>query len=160
VGGGAVTELPNAPLDGDELDSAIRSVERSLAVLLRRARALSARIARDVHPHLDASAYGIMLRLASGEATTVTELSLALGIGKPTVSRQVPALEHLGLLIRTPAPDDRRAAQLSLTPDGAQRLAAAREGRMQAFRAVLGEWPREDIETFGRLLSRFNEHTF
>jgi DNA-binding MarR family transcriptional regulator len=127
-----------------------------MLVLLRRARAGYDSVAAKVHPALDAAAYGILSLIESGTASTVTALAERLSVGKPTISRQVSALESLGLVLREPSAEDRRAMDLRLTDEGRARLTAARLRSKEQFRALLKEWPIEDVETLADLLSRFN----
>lgn len=135
---------------------AVDRVEQELLLLLRRARSRFEQLASEVHPGLDAAAYGIMQLIHSGTATTVTEVAGRLSIGKPTVSRQVTALEELGLLHREHAATDRRAMELRLTPDGLARLTETRTRSKERFRGLLGEWPVDDVNALGELLARFN----
>jgi hypothetical protein len=44
-------------------DEPYRVVEHEIAILFRRARARSADLARDVHPELEADAYGLLVRI-------------------------------------------------------------------------------------------------
>lgn len=137
-------------------NAAVEALELELAVLLRRARAFSAQIAREVHPDLEPGAYGLLVRLAATGGERLTDLAAAFGVGKPTVSRQVAVLERLRLLERTPDPDDARAQVLRLSPDGAARLESARSARRERFRGLLARWPETDVESLARLLQRFN----
>lgn len=130
-------------------------VEQQLVLLLRRARAGFEQVAREVHPGLEASAYGILHLVDTGTATTVTQLAERLGVGKPTVSRQVTALEALGLVERVA--DGSRTVQLQLTGDGRARFRSARRRRQQRFRRLLGSWPADDVAALGDLLTRFND---
>ncbi|MDO3700681.1 MarR family transcriptional regulator [Micromonospora sp. C28SCA-DRY-2] len=141
----------------DELPEPLRAVEHELTVLLRRGRAVSWEIAREVHPNLEPNAYGLLLWLRRCDSIRLTDLAARLGIGKGTLSRQINGLEALGLVRRDPDPTDRRAAQLSLTDQGRQRFDAARSARLRQFRRTLEDWPARDVEEFARLLSRFNE---
>ena len=131
-------------------------VEQQLVLRLRRARTWFGQLARDVHPDIDAAAYGILRLVDNGEATTVTALAERLSVGKPTVSRQVSALEELGLLERLPAEPGSRLVHLRLTDVAASRFAAARARRVEEFRGLLGEWTEQDVATFGALLTKFN----
>ncbi|MCW2620859.1 MAG: transcriptional regulator, MarR family [Frankiales bacterium] len=131
-------------------------VTRELGLLLRRARAMSETLAREVHPGLDASAFAILHLVACGEATSVTDLAARLSVGKPTISRQVTALEQLELVRRRPAAQDRRAAVLELTEMGRASFAAARASREERFRRLLAGWSAADLELFAGLLGRLN----
>jgi DNA-binding MarR family transcriptional regulator len=133
------------------------TVAHQLAVLLRRVRAVSRDVARMVHPDLDPTAYGLLIRLEETGGERLTDLSAYFGVGKPSLSRQVASLERLGLVTRERAPDDRRSARLVLSAEGATRLQAARNSRRGQLRAQLERWPVQDVETFGRLLRRLTD---
>lgn len=135
----------------------VEVVEQELVLLFRRARAVFEQTAREVHPGLDVSAYGLLFLIDTGEATTVTALSGRLGVGKPTVSRQVSALEKLGLVSRSGSEDDRRAVRLALTAEGGTRLGQARARRQEGFRTMLAQWDPADVAALGDLLHRFNQ---
>ncbi|WP_229399395.1 MarR family winged helix-turn-helix transcriptional regulator [Micromonospora okii] len=135
----------------------LRDVEHELTALLRRGRSLSWEVAREVHPNLDPNAYGLLLWLRRADESRLTDLAGRLGVSKGTLSRQINALEALGLVRREPDPDDRRAWRLSLTGEGQRRFDAARSSRLAEFRRILESWPRRDVEDFGRLLARFND---
>ncbi|MEU0765159.1 MarR family transcriptional regulator, partial [Streptomyces microflavus] len=109
----------------DHLPETLRVLEHELTALLRRGRALSWEIAREVHPNLEPNAYGLLLWLRRSGSTRLTDLAAELGIGKGTLSRQIQGLEALGLVRRDPDPVDRRAAQLRLTEEGTRRFDAA-----------------------------------
>ena len=80
------------------------ALERELTVFLRRARANQGEMAREVHPDLESAAYGLLVRLDECGRQRATSLAAYIGVGKATMSRQLRALEELGLeLARTPA---------------------------------------------------------
>jgi DNA-binding MarR family transcriptional regulator len=134
----------------------LRAVEDELTVLLRRARAVSWEMAREVHPRLEANAYGLLLYLWRSGPTRLTDLATQLGIGKGTLSRQIRNLESLGLVRRHPDPVDGRAALLELTEAGQRRFDEARAARLEQLHGTLDGWPRADLAEFARLLRRFN----
>ncbi|MEV4755239.1 MarR family transcriptional regulator [Micromonospora sp. NPDC049559] len=134
----------------------LRRVEDELSVLLRRARAVSWDMAREVHPRMDANAYGLLLSLWRSGPTRLTDLAVGLGVGKGTLSRQIRNLESLGLVQRRPDPDDGRAALLELTEEGQRRFEEARTARLGPLRRTLNGWPSGDLAEFARLLGRFN----
>ncbi len=80
------------------------ALERELTVLLRRARANQGEMAREVHPDLESSAYGLLVRLGECGGQRATELAAYIGVGKATMSRQLRALEELGLVAANPTP--------------------------------------------------------
>jgi DNA-binding MarR family transcriptional regulator len=141
----------------EHLPEPIRAVEHELTALLRRGRAVSWEIAREVHPNLEPNTYGLLLWLRRCGSIRLTDLAARLGVGKGTLSRQIHGLEVLGLVRRDPDPNDRRAAQISMTEEGQRRFDAARAARLGQFLRVLETWPASDVEEFARLLGRFND---
>jgi DNA-binding MarR family transcriptional regulator len=132
------------------------AVEHQLGVLLRRARALSLSMMREVHRELDPAAYGLLIGLYDCAPMRPSELAGYLGVGKATISRQLKVLEDLGLIERRPDPDDGRAHLLALTGEGQRRLDTVRVARRERFHALLGTWPEEDVRVLATMLARFN----
>ncbi|RAJ41390.1 DNA-binding MarR family transcriptional regulator [Kitasatospora sp. SolWspMP-SS2h] len=163
AGGGASCAILSAmsdPLDRrNPAELAFLAVEREVATLFRRSRARAAETSRLVHPELEAGAYVLLGFIRESGRARVTDVGLHFGVGKATVSRQIRAIEELGLLHRETDPLDRRASLVSLTEEGERRFAAAREVRMARFRASLSGWELGELEQFARLLERFNELT-
>src|SRR5689334_9833351 len=117
---------------------------------------MSLEVAREVHPELDANAYGLLAHLDRYGPIRVTDLAGAIGVGKGTMSRQVRAVEQLGLVRRTPDPVDGRAALLELSDVGRTRFRAAQDARRHRMRSMLRTWPPADVEQLAALLRRFN----
>ncbi len=141
-------------LRGD--DPHVEAVERQLATLLRRARAISVDIAREVHPGLDPAVFGLLSRLADSDGGRAADLASWFGLDKSTVSRQVAVLTELGLVERQPLPGDARASLLVLTTEGAERLSRARAGRLARFRSLLGSWDSAEVDALAAGLRRLN----
>ncbi|SHK77757.1 MarR family winged helix-turn-helix transcriptional regulator [Actinacidiphila paucisporea] len=135
------------------------ALERELTVLFRRARAASGELARAVHPELEPAAYGLLVRLQEAEPERATDLASYFGVGKATMSRQLRALEVLGLVTREPDPADGRAFLIRLTPDGRARFNHVRHARRAAYLRQLSSWPRPDLADLARLLHNLNEST-
>ena len=131
-------------------------VEREIGLLLRRSRAISARLSRELHPDLDGAAYGLLALLQDTGPLRASDLVARLGLDKSTVSRQVSTLVALGLVTRESDPADGRAQVLSTSPEGAARLSRIRDARRARWAADLADWPAEDVDTLGELLARLN----
>ncbi|AXI81551.1 MarR family transcriptional regulator [Peterkaempfera bronchialis] len=114
-------------------------------------------MAREVHPELEGSAYPLLAYIGIEGKVRVTDIGLHFGVGKGTVSRQIKALEELGLIRRESDPLDGRVSLVSLTEEGDRRYTSARNARMGSIRALLGTWQPTDVATFADLLHRFNE---
>lgn len=131
-------------------------LEREIGLLLRRSRAISARLSRELHPELDGAAYGLLALLDVSGPLRASELVVLLGLDKSTVSRQVSHLVELGLVVRSPDPDDGRAQVLAPSEEGAARLARIRDARRARWEADLADWPTDDVAVLGDLLGRLN----
>ncbi|MBY8888169.1 MarR family transcriptional regulator [Streptomyces sp. PTM05] len=134
----------------------MEGLERELTVLFRRARASSGEMARAVHPELEPAAYGLLVRLEEIGAERATDLAAYFRVGKATMSRQLRALEELGLISRAPDPADGRAFLVRLTPEGLTRFTAVRDARRERYRSRLSRWERTDVTDLARLLGRLN----
>ncbi|EFE67156.1 MULTISPECIES: MarR family winged helix-turn-helix transcriptional regulator [Streptomyces] len=132
------------------------ALERELTVLLRRARANQGEMAREVHPDLEPSAYGLLVRLDECGAQRATELAAYIGVGKATMSRQLRALEELGLVAREPDPADGRAWLVALTGEGRERVSRVREARRARYAGRLADWDPDEVAELARLLHQLN----
>ncbi|WP_437047458.1 MarR family winged helix-turn-helix transcriptional regulator [Streptomyces sp. enrichment culture] len=132
------------------------ALERELTVLLRRARASQGEMARQVHPDLEPAAYGILVRLDECGRQRATDLAGYIGVGKATISRQLRALEELGLVAREPDPADGRAWLVALTPEGHDRVSRVRQARRARYAGRLADWEPREVGELARLLHRLN----
>jgi DNA-binding MarR family transcriptional regulator len=137
-------------------DREFLSLERELTVLLRRARANQGEMAREVHPDLESAAYGLLVRLEECGGQRATDLAAYIGVGKATMSRQLRALEELGLVVREPDPADGRAWLVALTDDGRRRVSRVREARRARYVSQLAHWDRREVAELARLLHELN----
>ncbi|MET7638423.1 MarR family transcriptional regulator [Streptomyces sp. NPDC005438] len=144
------------PTEPESFDPEFLDLERELAVFLRRARATSGELAREVHPDLEPAAYGLLTRLAHVGPQRATELAGYFGVGKATISRQLRALENVGLVEREPDPADGRAWLVRLTEEGQVRFSLVRQARRRSHRSRLASWERSEIAELARLLHRLN----
>ncbi|MEU6255013.1 MarR family transcriptional regulator [Streptomyces sp. NPDC047043] len=135
---------------------AFLALERELTVLLRRARANQGEMAREVHPDLESAAYGLLVRLDECGSQRATELAAYIGVGKATMSRQLRALEDLGLVAREPDPADGRAWLVALTKEGHDRVSRVREARRARYAGRLADWDQREVAELARLLQRLN----
>ncbi|MGW0768815.1 MarR family winged helix-turn-helix transcriptional regulator [Streptomyces sp. NPDC002671] len=148
----ATTEVTPSGADQEFL-----ALERELTVLLRRARANQGEMAREVHPDLESSAYGLLIRLGEQGGRRATELAAYIGVGKATMSRQLRALEELGLITREPDPADGRAWLVTLTDEGRRRVGTVREARRARYVRQLAHWDRREVAELARLLHELNQ---
>ena len=137
------------------MDTANKQIEQQMTVLLRRVQRIHlSTTTGDVN--LERSAYGIMCKLADEGPQRLGALATAFGLDPSTITRQVQALEEIGLAARKTDPSDRRASILDLTDSGREVLDSTRDRRRAKLQQALAEWPESDLTDFGRLLKEFN----
>lgn len=137
--------------------AAVEAVQDEVRAILHRAkRAVGAR-AHAVHPDLQGASYLLLGWLAQHEPVRASTIVEALGSDKGALSRQLQHLEELGLIVRTPDPDDGRATLVSPTEEAVRRLAAVDDQQTQALCARLADWPVGDLEELASRLARYNE---
>ncbi|RPF23183.1 MarR family winged helix-turn-helix transcriptional regulator [Myceligenerans xiligouense] len=133
------------------------ALEHELRLIIRRAQSAGARIARRVHPELEASAYPLLAHIAQNPGTRGSDLAAHFGVGRATVSRQLSRLADLGLVERDTDPEDSRGQRITLTADGAARFEQARANRIEMFAGALSHWDRQDVRLLADLLHRYSE---
>ncbi|MFI5674928.1 MarR family winged helix-turn-helix transcriptional regulator [Streptomyces cellulosae] len=151
-GRGVESEVSTSGLD----HPGFLALERELTVLLRRARANQGEMAREVHPDLESAAYGLLVRLDECGRQRATALAAYIGVGKATMSRQLRALEDLGLVAREPDPADGRAWLVALTQEGHDRVTRVREARRARYARRLENWDSREVTELARLLHELN----
>ncbi|HEY6801380.1 MAG TPA: MarR family transcriptional regulator, partial [Agromyces sp.] len=105
---------------------AVRALEAEFGELINRFRRIISENAGRVSPGMLPGAYKVFTTIVRRESITLSALAESLMADKGQISRTVRELEQLGLIERTPDPDDGRSSLLSPTPEGLTRLAAAR----------------------------------
>jgi len=146
--------VPGGP-DPDAHEAFVQ-LEREIALLLRRSRAISARLAGELHPDVDGAAYGLLSLLQDTGPLRASDLVAQIGLDKSTVSRQIAHLVELGLVDRAADPVDGRAQVLTPSAEGSARLARIRQARRARWESDLSHWPPSDVATLAELLRRLN----
>ena len=137
-------------------DETMRGLEHEMGVLVRRIRRLIAERARMVHPDLSPVAYSMLLALNDSGPRRASDLVDLFSIDKGAVSRQVGSLLELGLIVRSPDLEDRRAAILAITEEGSRRLASVAALRRREVGERLSGWSEEDLQRFVGMMARYN----
>jgi DNA-binding MarR family transcriptional regulator len=137
--------------------TAFDALELELRLLVRRAQSSGSLFAHAVHPDLDSSAFPLLAHISMNPGTRGSDLAAHFGVGRATVSRQLTRLEALGLIHREIDPDDTRGQLITLTPDGEDRFAKARDNRVKALATSLADWDDTDVATLAQLLHRYSD---
>lgn len=131
---------------------AVRALEAEFGELINRFRRVISENANRVSPGMLPGAYKVFTTIVRREHITLSALAETLMADKGQISRAVRELEQLGLVQRTPDPADGRSSLLSPTPEGLERLAAARAPQEHTLVEALRDWPIDDIRNLTRLL--------
>jgi DNA-binding MarR family transcriptional regulator len=134
----------------------IGGLEQEVGVMIRRIRRVINERSRAVHPDLQASGYLMLSWLTATGPHRASAMAESFGIDKGAISRQVQHLVDLGLVDRTPDPDDGRASLVSASTQAVARLTEAHTDRRRWLDERLGDWPDADLSEFVRLLGRYN----
>jgi hypothetical protein len=89
---------PDPGARGDTLDDTLNTVEHQISLFWRRARSVSQQLSRQVHPDMEPAAYGLLAVIRREGPIRLTDLAQNIGVGKPSVSRQIAFLESIGLV--------------------------------------------------------------
>jgi DNA-binding MarR family transcriptional regulator len=141
---------PNLPL----ID--VERLERSLALLGRRAGPVHAIIADRAGVSLDRVACLVLKAVAAGRSVRITDLARELGVEVPTMSRHVANLTQAGYLDKTSDPGDGRVWWVELTAKGQDTIERLESVRRQLLSSVFSTWTRSDRDVFVDLLDRFS----
>ncbi len=140
----------------DPTDAALSAVEHQMSLLWRRARSISYQLSRQVHPDMEPAAYGLLTVIRRQGPIRLTELASCIGVGKPSVSRQIAFLESIGLVAKEADPLDGRAQSIRLTPEGEARMHEVQDARREVFRERLGSWPAGELQTLAAYIGKLN----
>ncbi|HWD01557.1 MAG TPA: MarR family transcriptional regulator [Amycolatopsis sp.] len=116
--------------------SAIQAAQQVRATIGRlRRRILAASEPED----MTLSQASVLARLAGTPGLTASELAAAEGVRHQSVTATVGALAALGLVDRTPDPEDGRRLRIGLTAEGQRRVEAGRQMRSEWLTARLDD---------------------
>ena len=112
--------------------------------------------AQEVHESLHPSTFLLLTHLADHGPLRASAIVGHFAMDKASVSRQVQHLLDLGLVDRTPDPEDGRATLLSVSDDGRRRLQDVAAHRRKLLDERLGDWGDEELADFAAVLARYN----
>jgi DNA-binding MarR family transcriptional regulator len=152
-GGAGQPAGARSPQDRTE---ALGALEHEIAVLFGRIKHVLAERAHAVHPELAGLSLPMLLRIAEGRPVRASVLVDEFKMDKSAVSRHVQHLEELGLVERTPDPEDGRATLLSVTAEAARRLSEIDSARRVRLADRLADWTVDDLARLAGDLARYN----
>lgn len=137
-------------------DESLRTLEREVGILIRRIKRVIGERAQAVHEDLQPSSYLMLSWLVDEGPVRASAMVESFNIDKGAISRQLQHLGDLGLVDRTPDPDDGRATLVAASADGVRRLAAVVAGRRKLLDERLSDWDHDELDAFVTQLGRYN----
>jgi DNA-binding MarR family transcriptional regulator len=134
-------------------DASIDTIQRELTAFARRARYQASQL----HPGLSLVSYSMLDLMNERGGCRAADLAAHFMLDKSTVSRQVGALERLGMIVREVDPDDHRGQILRPSEAGLKLLNEAHQTRRRSLLERFTEWADEDLAGFAHYLVRYVE---
>lgn len=135
----------------------VKELQHEFYRLFVRRRHNAIQMAQTIDPEIEPASYSVLFTLQREGPQRMTAISKHLGIGKPTLSRQLSTLAARGFITREPDPADGRALVVSLTDEGRSRLEAAQQDRSERYLHMLQPWSEEEIISLRSLLQKLNQ---
>jgi DNA-binding MarR family transcriptional regulator len=96
----------------------------------------------------------VFFALQDGRAMTQKALAQLAAVEQPTMANTLNRMERDGLIVRTPDPNDRRSALVSLTPLGRERTVGAFEAAVEVNGIATDALKPEERELFYDMMRR------
>ena len=141
---------------GSGRQASVRQIETEVGVLIKRVRRVIAERAQEVHESLHPSTFLVLTHLADQGPLRASTIVGHFAMDKASVSRQVQHLLDIGLVDRTPDPEDGRATLLSVSDEGRRRLKDVAAHRTKLLDQRLGDWDDQELADFAAVLARYN----
>lgn len=126
-------------------DESLAEFQWQVNLLFTRARLLWKESAARVHPDLQPAGYKLLGFVARSGTSNAHQLAEAFEMDKSVVSRQVRALEDLGLVVSRPDELDGRQRVLAATSAAHEALQALRVDHAERMRAVLADLTPDEL---------------
>jgi DNA-binding MarR family transcriptional regulator len=139
------------------ISPAAQTAAQDLVQLVRRLRSrLRALPAGDLTP----AQSSVLLRLNRDGASSTTVLAIAEGVRPQSMTATLQGLDELGLITRSPDPEDGRRQIIALSRAGKARASADREGRHAWLARSMDErFTAKELRTINEALTLLDELT-
>jgi DNA-binding MarR family transcriptional regulator len=153
----ATTPAPPPPTGIPDGGDVCERLGRAMVRHARTIQLLKAQMAAWAPEALDWGAFSVLAHLVRCGPRRQRELADLTLLDASTVSRHVRQLVGLGMVQRTPDPQDGRAALLAVTARGREVQAEVVRRRDAILRQLLSAWPDHDVEALAALLTRLSD---
>ncbi|MCG7418730.1 MarR family transcriptional regulator [Microbacterium sp. ACRRU] len=144
---GDVTREPDA-----ERQAAVHALESSFSELMTVFRRFVSEAAERVSPGMLPATFKTLSVVSRFGPLTLSALAERLSADKGFLSRAISDLEGMGLVTRTPDPNDRRSRLIAVTDLGRDRLSEARAPHESRLHEALADWSVDEIEHLSTML--------
>jgi DNA-binding MarR family transcriptional regulator len=148
--------VPDSPGAAEARDAYSLEIEEGISTLYRASKARVRSLLARFHPDLQMAGYLVLRHVMMHEPVRAAGIATALDMDKSAVSRQIGMLRETGLLLSEPDPDDGRASLLVASDSSKAALESFRAELKSDYQRILESWDQDEIETFARLLAKFN----
>lgn len=103
---------------------------------------------------VDPGTFWLLRTLVADGPSRPTDLAASVGLDASTVSRHLAQLQRLGLVDRSPDPDDRRVSWVEISQTGRAAVDAAIAHRRTLLERSLHDWSDDELELLHRMTTR------
>ncbi|WP_295836628.1 MarR family transcriptional regulator [uncultured Microbacterium sp.] len=136
----------------EERHEALQALESSFSELMTVFRRFVSEAAERVSPGMLPATFKALSVVSRFGPLTLSALAERLTADKGFLSRAISELEDLGLVTRTPDPNDGRSRLITVTELGHARLADARAPHESRLYDAMADWSIDDIRHLSTLL--------
>lgn len=140
------------PERDDERQAAVQALESSFSELMTVFRRFVADAAERVSPGMLPATFKALSVVSRFGPMTLSALAERLAADKGFLSRAISELEEMGLVARTPDPNDRRSRLITVTDLGHERLSEARAPHQGRLYEALADWSVDEIGHLSTML--------
>ena len=148
--------VPDSPESAAARDAFAQDIEQGVAVLYQASKARVKRLVEHLDPDMQTAGYLVLRFVMANGPIRAGDVAAGLSMDKSAVSRQLTVLRDAGLIESRPDPEDGRASLVAGSAIANDRLDEFRVELTSDYRRILAEWEAADIESFARLLKKFN----
>lgn len=110
------------------------------------------------HTGIHRANYLTLLRIQEFDRSRISDIAAGLELDVSVISRKIAALDELGLVSRSPHPDDGRAQVVSVTELGRATIAENRRIYTAAVGRLTADWDTDELATLAAGLHRLGSH--
>lgn len=148
--------MPDSPEAIAARDAYSLEIEQELSTVYLAGKAKVRALIRLFDPELQQAGYLVLRHVLANEPVRGGDIAATLAMDKSAVSRQLTVLREADLIEARPDPLDGRASLIVSSEKARAALRVFRAEIKASYARTLATWNSDDIESFARLLAKFN----